>query len=134
MTTVLTKFVFHQHKAGRPHLDLRIILDGILRSWSLLREPPLRIGERRLAIERESYPEDSINSGSFEEEAFGKGRVSIWDHGEVEVRVLSPRQLSLAFKGSRVSGNYELRRMLWYPGNRWLLTKKHAAGTPRSQG
>ncbi len=124
---MLSRFVVHQHKAGRRHFDLRIILHGILRSWSLLKEPPLRLGEKRLAIERESYSADAINSGIFEEEAFGQGRVFVWDHGEVEVRVLSSRHLTLIFKGGRIAGNYELRRMLWYPGNRWLLTKKHAA-------
>jgi bifunctional non-homologous end joining protein LigD len=121
---MLSRFVIHQHSAGRPHYDLRIILNGVLRSWSLLKTPPLRFGERRLAIERESFPADSIHSGSFEEEAFGLGRVSAWDRGEVEVQAQSPWHLALVFKGGKVSGDYELRRMLWYPGNRWLLTKK----------
>jgi len=125
---MFSRFVIHQHKAGRPHYDLRVIQNGVLRSWSLLKEPPRRVGERRLAIERESYPAGSIDSNSFEEEAFGRGRVFIWDQGEVEVRILSPRNLALDFRGGKITGNYELRRMLWYPGNRWLLTKKRAAG------
>ena len=121
---MFSNFVIHQHKAGRLHFDLRIVQNGILRSWSLLKEPPVRFGERRLAIERESFPAGSIDNSNFEEEAFGQGRVLIWDHGEVEIKVISPRHLVLVFKGNRILGNYELRRMLWYPGNRWLLTKK----------
>jgi len=120
---MLSEFVVHQHKAGRLHFDLRIVQNGILRSWSLLKEPPFRSGERRLAIERESFPAESINSGYFEEEAFGRGRVSAWDEGKVEVRVMSPKLLLLSFMGNRISGKYEFRRMFWYPGNRWLLTK-----------
>jgi bifunctional non-homologous end joining protein LigD len=120
---MVSRFVIHQHRAGRSHFDLRIVREGVLRSWSLLKEPPGRFGERRLAIERESFPAEAINSSSFEEQAFGQGRVSIWDQGEVEVKVLSPRHLAMVFRGGKMSGNYEFRRMLWYPGNRWLLTK-----------
>jgi len=94
-----------------------------LRSWSLLKEPPRGQGERRLAIERESFPAESIGSNSFEEQAFGQGRVRVWDEGEVKVEVASPRILRLEFAGGKVTGAYQLRRMLWYPGNRWLLTK-----------
>ena len=115
--------MIHQHKTGRSHFDLRIVQEGILRSWSLLKELPQQNGARRLAVERESFPVESLNSRSFEEEAFGQGRVVSWDEGDVEVRTVSPRHLVLIFKGSRITGKYELRRMLWYPGNRWLLTK-----------
>jgi bifunctional non-homologous end joining protein LigD len=118
-----SRFVVHQHKTGRSHFDLRIVQEGVLRSWSLLREPPRRYGEKRLAIERESFPVESIDSKNFEEEAFGRGRVSAWDEGEVEVKAVSPRLILLTFMGSKVTGKYEFRRMLWYPGNRWLLTK-----------
>jgi bifunctional non-homologous end joining protein LigD len=120
--------VIHQHKTGRSHFDLRIVQEGILRSWSLLKEPPRRHGQRRLAIERESFPVQSIGSKNFEEEAFGRGRVAIWDEGDVEVRVASPKLIVLTFMGNRVSGKYELRRMLWYPGNHWLLTKSRTTG------
>jgi len=65
-----------------------------------------------------------MNNRSFEEEAFGLGRVASWDEGEVEVQTVTPRQLVLNFRGGKISGKYELRRMLWYPGNRWMLTKR----------
>lgn len=95
-----------------------------MRSWSLLREPPLRNGEKRLAIERESFTADSINCKKFEEEAFGSGVVKPWDEGEIDIESLSPKQLVAIFKGKRVAGKYEFRRMRWYPGNRWILSKK----------
>jgi bifunctional non-homologous end joining protein LigD len=120
---MLSEFIVHQHKAGRRHFDLRIVESGLLRSWSLLKEPPCRNGERRLAIERESFPAESIHNGYFEEEAFGRGRVSAWDEGKVEIKVISPKLLLLFFTGNKLSGKYEFRRMFWYPGNRWLLAK-----------
>ncbi len=130
-----SRFVVHQHKAGRSHFDLRIVQEGVWRSWSLLREPPRRFGEKRLAIERERFPLESINNKSFEEEAFGQGRVFSWDEGEVEMKVVSPQVLSLVFSGSKIAGQYQFRRMPWYPGNRWLLTKVRpaAAGVSRRQ-
>ena len=125
---MLTEFIIHRHKAGRRHFDLRIIQDGVLRSWSLLKEPPSHNGERRLAIERESFTAESIRSGIFEEDAFGRGHVFNWDEGKVELQVASPKLLLLMFEGQRISGKYELRRMFWYPGNRWLLTKLPESG------
>jgi len=124
-----SRFVVHHHKTGRSHFDLRIVQNGILRSWSLLKEPPRRNGDRRLAIERESFTPDSIEAAKFEEEAFGLGRVSPWDEGRVEFEFVSPRFMVLVFAGGKVSGKYEFRRMRWYPGNRWLLTKMSAPGS-----
>jgi DNA ligase D-like protein (predicted 3'-phosphoesterase) len=118
-----SRFVIHQHKTGRSHYDLRIIQKGILRSWSLLKQPPGRTGERRLAVERENIPVESINNKEFEEEAFGQGRVIVWDEGGVEIKVMSSSKLELRLMGCKVTGTYELRKMIWYPGNRWLLTK-----------
>jgi bifunctional non-homologous end joining protein LigD len=121
--SIFSRFVIHQHKTGRSHFDLRIVQKGILRSWSLLREPPLWPGERRLAVEREIFPVESLNSKKFEEEAFGQGRVIVWDEGGVEVKAASPKSLVLVLMGNKARGTYEFRKMIWYPGNRWLLTK-----------
>jgi hypothetical protein len=113
------------------HFDLRIVQEGVLRSWSLLKEPPRRYGERRLAIERESFPLQSIENRSFEEEAFGRGRVVIWDEGDVDVKQVSSKIIELTFAGNKISGSYELRRMHWYPGNHWLLAKSRTGGGPQ---
>jgi DNA ligase D-like protein (predicted 3'-phosphoesterase) len=121
--STFSRFVIHQHKTGRSHYDLRIVQKGMLRSWSLLKEPPLRPGERRLAVERENFSVESLNSKKFEEEAFGQGRIIVWDEGGVEVKVASPRTLVIRLMGNKVMGTYEFRKMIWYPGNRWLLTK-----------
>ncbi len=120
---MVSRFVVHQHRTGRTHFDLRIIQNSVLRSWSLLREPPRRRGDKRLAIERESFTTASIDSGLFEEEAFGSGKVRVWDEGDVDIREASPAHLILEFHGTRVTGPFEIRRTHWYPGNRWIWTK-----------
>jgi bifunctional non-homologous end joining protein LigD len=121
--SMLSRFVVHRHRTGRTHFDLRIINSGVLRSWSLLREPPLCRGEKRLAIERESYTVDSIDCQAFEEEAFGLGRVRVWDAGDADIQVMNPKHIVFIFHGKKMSGTFEIRRMRWYPGNRWLLKK-----------
>jgi hypothetical protein len=95
----------------------------MLRSWSLLKEPPFRDGERRLAVERESFPLETIAARNIEEQAFGLGHVFVWDEGSVELQELAPANLILTFRGGKVTGTYQFRKMSWYPGNRWMLTK-----------
>jgi DNA ligase D-like protein (predicted 3'-phosphoesterase) len=117
-------FVVHRHRTGRVHYDLRILFpDGALRSWSLLKEPPTRGGEKRLAVERESFPPQAAVARSIEERAFGHGKVSVWDEGEADIAMPSEGVLTFSFRGKRLAGPFELRRMKWYPGNHWLLTK-----------
>jgi len=120
---MISKFVMHRHKTGRTHFDLRLVQDEFLRCWSLLKEPPSASGGSRLAIERESYAARDIGATRFNEGAFGEGRVQTWDEGEVDIVATSARQLDLIFKGAKLSGKYRLRRMRWYPGNRWLFEK-----------
>ena len=117
------RFVVHHHKTEKPHYDLRLIQNDVLRSWSLLREPPRKHGEKRLAIERESFAAEAANCKRFDEEAFGVGNVYAWDKGEVAIADASAKHLVLDFIGARLLGRYELKRMRWYPGNRWLLQK-----------
>src|SRR5512135_2989900 len=82
---MISRFKVHRHKTGRSHFDLRLIHNGLLRSWSLLKQPPLKTGERRLAIERETRAPADIDHERFTEEAFGEGGVYTWDEGEVLV-------------------------------------------------
>lgn len=117
------RFVVQRHKTGRAHYDLRILQDDRVRSWSLLRTPPLRPGEQRLAIEREGAPASELDPPTLEESAFGRGKTRLWDQGGLNIRSASPQRLVLALRGAKMSGTYDMRRMSWYPGNRWLIRK-----------
>ncbi len=120
---MISRFKVHRHKTGRSHFDLRVVDSDLLRSWSLLKQPPLKRGERRLAIERETRAAADIDRSRFSEEAFGEGGVYTWDEGEVHVSGLAEEKLILDFHGSKLNGRYEIRRTRWYPGNRWILLK-----------
>jgi hypothetical protein len=123
----MAKFLVHRHATGRGHFDLRLIQDEGVRSWSLLREPPLRTGKKRLAVEREQLSVEEIGRPFLEEEAFGTGRARIWDRGDVTITAVTPERLEMVFAGEKMTGRYQLRRMRWYPGNRWLLEKSGPA-------
>ena len=121
---MIAKFLVHHHKAGRPHYDLRLIQGHLIRSWSLRREPPLRAGGQRLAIEMEALSPEDIGKNVIVEEAFGAGRAYLWHEGKVKISAVTPDHLNLRFTGEKLLGDYELRRMRWYPGNRWLFKKE----------
>jgi len=125
----MTKFLVHRQAAGRRHFDLRLVQDDRVRSWSMLKEPPMRTRDKRLAIEREELPVEALGLPRIEEEAFGTGSVQVWDGGEVTEIVAQPEKLILTFGGTKMRGRYELRRMKWYPGNRWLLEKSASSGS-----
>lgn len=125
----MARFIVHRHSAGRRHFDLRLIEEDAVRSWSMLKEPPTRQGEKRLAIEREPLAIEKMSHPIIEEESFGIGKVLVWDGGALEIKALLPDHLVLGFMGEKMKGRYELRRMRWYPGNRWLLEKSDREDT-----
>jgi hypothetical protein len=118
-----SQFIVHRHSTGRVHFDLRVTDGERLRCWSLLKEPPLAAGQSRLAIERESFAAEAIHARRFEEQAFGLGNVRTWDEGTVQVSPVTPRHLVLVFGGNKLAGRYEMKKMRWYPGNKWLMEK-----------
>ena len=118
-------FVIHEHFATRHHFDLRIELDGLLKSWAIPKEIPLIPGEKRLAVQVEDH---SLSYGTFEGEipegSYGAGKVLIWDKGTFFLKKRKSNEIVVELKGEKIQGTYILLRFTKEKNN-WLLFQKN---------
>lgn len=128
------RFVVQKHGATRLHYDLRLELDGVLKSWAVTRGPSLDPADKRLAVETEDHPLEYAGfEGVIPKGQYGAGRSIIWDRGiwipEGDARAgLAKGHLAFTLNGAKLSGLWHLVRMKDRPGEKpgrlnWLLTK-----------
>ncbi|HYA43739.1 MAG TPA: DNA polymerase ligase N-terminal domain-containing protein [Syntrophobacteraceae bacterium] len=126
-------YVVHKHAARRLHYDLRLEMEGVLKSWAVPKGPSLKPGEKRLAVHVEDHP---IEYGSFEgtipEGEYGAGTVMVWDRGSWEPEGdphegYAKGDLKFKLHGEKLKGSWVLARMkgkAGEEGKNWLLIKK----------
>ncbi|MEO8451401.1 MAG: DNA ligase D, partial [Gemmatimonadota bacterium] len=122
-------FVVHKHAARNLHFDLRLEMEGVLRSWAVPRGPSYDPNDKRLAVKVEDHP---LEYGDFEglipEGNYGAGAVIVWDRGEW-VPLEDPRQglekgkLLFDLKGYKLHGRWTLVKIKKSERD-WLLIKE----------
>jgi DNA ligase D-like protein (predicted 3'-phosphoesterase) len=131
-------FVVQELQATAHHFDLRLEVDGVMRSWAVPKGPSMDPAVKRMAIEVEDH---SISYNDFEGEVDG-GRVIVWDRGSYEQggRVPWPEALDrghavFVLHGEKLEGGFALQRTRGGEKPQWLLIKrKDEFARPRSAG
>jgi DNA ligase D-like protein (predicted 3'-phosphoesterase) len=120
-------FVVQEHQATAHHFDLRLEVDGVMRSWAVPKEPSMDPAVKRLAIEVEDH---SIAYNDFEGKIDG-GWVKTWDRGTYEQggRVPWPEALGrghavFVLHGEKLEGGFALQRTGGGAKPKWLLIKR----------
>lgn len=120
------RFVVQEHHATKLHYDFRLELDGALKSWAVPKQPPLRAGIKRLAVQVEDHVVSYIDfEGTIPEGSYGAGTVEIWDSGTYEMVDTGQDKLVFKLSGKKMKGKYALVRFEGKEGGKknWLLMK-----------
>jgi bifunctional non-homologous end joining protein LigD len=127
-------FVIQKHWATRLHYDLRLELEGTMKSWAVPKGPSFDPADKRMAMPTEDHPiaynrfEGTIPPGNY-----GAGKVIIWDKGswqplEDPHKGWREGKLKFELRGHKLRGAWTLVRMKGRGDGRredpWLLIKE----------
>jgi DNA ligase D-like protein (predicted 3'-phosphoesterase) len=120
-------FVVQEHAATAHHFDVRLEVDGMMRSWAVPKGPSLDPAAKRLAVQVEDH---EMGHNEFEGTTGGGGAI-VWDRGTYEQggRVPWPEALDrghavFVLHGEKLSGGFALQRTRPGAKSQWLLIKR----------
>jgi bifunctional non-homologous end joining protein LigD len=127
-------FMVQKHDATRLHFDLRLELDGTLKSWAVPKGPSLDPSDNRLAVRTEDHPLSYATfEGTIPKGEYGGGTVMMWDRGTwASLPGKDPRKgleeghLHFTLDGERMKGEWVMFRLKPRAGERnenWMLKK-----------
>jgi bifunctional non-homologous end joining protein LigD len=125
-------YLIQKHHARRLHYDLRLEMDGTLKSWAVTKGPSLVPGEKRLAVHVEDHPlEYGDFEGTIPKGEYGGGTVVLWDRGRWAPigdakKGYAKGHLDFELIGEKLGGRWHLVRMAHKPREKrenWLLIK-----------
>ncbi|MFC0627493.1 DNA polymerase ligase N-terminal domain-containing protein [Kribbella deserti] len=129
-------FVIQKHDARRLHYDVRLEVDGVLKSWAVPRGPSADPAQKRLAVPTDDHAmsyaefEGVIGSGRY-----GSGAVIVWDLGvyrnltrkagaEVPMATaLAHGHAKFWLQGVKLTGAWALTRTRTSANGDWLMVK-----------
>ena len=126
-----------KHAARALHYDLRLEVDGVLKSWAVPKGPSLNPKDKRLAMPTEDHPlEYATFEGVIPEGEYGAGRMVVWDTGSYRnltedagrpvamSDAVQKGRVRIWLDGQKLRGAYALTRIGTGKASRWLLVKK----------
>ncbi|HTA05719.1 MAG TPA: DNA polymerase ligase N-terminal domain-containing protein [Solirubrobacteraceae bacterium] len=121
-------FVVQEHQASTHHFDLRLEVDGVMRSWAVPKGPSMDPAVKRLAVQVEDH---AMAHNDFEGPT-EHGGVIVWDRGSYEQggRVPWPEALErghavFVLHGEKLRGGFALQRTRGLGEKaQWLLLKR----------
>lgn len=127
-------FVVQKHQASHLHYDLRLEIDGVLKSWAVPRGPSYNPDDKRAAFQTEDHPlEYASFEGVIPPGSYGAGAMIVWDEGtmritegaEDPIAALSSGKLAFVLEGTKLKGEWALVKLKGkkYQANEWLLIK-----------
>jgi len=130
------RFVVHKHGATALHYDLRLEIDGVLKSWAVPKGPSLNPDDKRLAVQTEDHPIEYLDfEGVIPEGEYGGGPMIVWDAGEWAPmgdigEAFRTGDFKFRLAGEKLKGGWMLKRLKPKPGEdpdkvNWLFFKEH---------
>lgn len=122
------RFVIHEHHASHLHFDLRLEMNGVLKSWAVPKGLSADPEVTRLAVQVEDHPFDYRSfEGVIPKGQYGGGEVYIFDSGywkekKVPGKGLRQGRLEFYLYGKKYRGLYLLVRSQKNPKN-WFVKK-----------
>ena len=124
-------FTIQSHNASHHHYDLRLEIDGVLKSFALPKTPPTEPGIKRLAIQTKDHPLEYADfEGEIPQGQYGAGTVTIWDKGGLVVENFRENEKILfELSGNKMQGRYALIKTKFgggkeSVGRNWLFFKR----------
>lgn len=116
-------YVIQKHDASHLHYDLRLEMDGVLKSWAIPKGPSTEKGMKRLAVATEDHPVDYADfEGTIPEGQYGAGKVEIWDKGTYSIEERATNKIIVNINGKKLKGRYCLVKFKGQEKN-WLFFK-----------
>ena len=111
-------FVVHRHEARRLHYDLRLEMDGVLKSWAVPRGFSYDPTVKKLAVRTEDHPLAYTEfDGVIPKGEYGGGTMTIWDRGRYELLKaddgpqaigIDAGKLEIRLRGAKLRGEWHM--------------------------